>query len=216
MHIFLNSVIPGRRVRAWAGVLACLVLGMGCETVEKFPSDMAIAPANATVTPSERSVVFTVYMSTSDDPALPISWSVSNPALGGFTSSSGASAVYRSSGHNGQNVVTATDRDGHVCAATVEQTSESYGLTITASPSSTLTSTQTTCTLTAKGGTPPYKWKLSDNSLGTLTGGSSDTVVYTSSGTAGSNVATVHDANDVSCSISITQSAPEPVPGPGG
>jgi hypothetical protein len=220
MQFSLKTVIAPWCVPLCVGGLICLHLVAGCETVDKFSEEMAIAPSDVTLTPGNRTVTFSVHLNTSDKPALPIEWSVSDPELGTIVSATDYTAVYRSSGHTGRNTVTARDQNGNACSATVVQTSESYSLTLTASPSTSLTSSNNTCNLTVTGGTAPYEWEVKDSSLGSLTGGDSDKVVYTSSGAAGSNVITVYDANNVSCSIGITQSSSSSsssaTPGPAG
>ncbi len=61
-------------------------------------------------------------------------------------------------------------------------------------PSRTLGPGNTTVQLTASGGTPPYNWRVSNSSLGSVTTTTVTTVNYTSSQAVGTNTVTVTDS----------------------
>lgn len=179
---------------------ACLF--SGCEPAEGLDG-LTINPSSATLTPStSNTVIFTVAQVITNELAYPIEWSVSDGSLGSITASTANSAVYKSTGKNGNNTIKAKDQYGNEGVATVTQTSDSYTLTLTASPSS-LNSTSTVCTVTVSGGVAPYSWSVSDSSAGSISG-SGSSVMYTAS-RAGSNAITVTDEYGMSASIAITR-----------
>lgn len=177
----------------------------GCESAGGIDG-LTIDPSSVSLTPGSgsNSVVFTATLNATNQLAYPLEWSVSDTSLGSIAASTANSAVYRSSGRIGSNVVKARDQYGNEGVAAVNQGSDSYTLSLAASPGS-LSSGTNSCTVTVTGGTGPYTWSVGDSSLGTVSG-SGSSVMYTSS-RAGSNVIICHDNYDVSASISITQSA---------
>jgi hypothetical protein len=64
-----------------------------------------------------------------------------------------------------------------------------------APPTTTLSATQTVAVLTARGGTPPYAWRTSDSSLGTVPDTDAATVTYTRTTALGAQVIRVEDRN---------------------
>lgn len=218
MRLVVKEIMRGGgSLAAVLGVLFCLPLISGCDDVQEFPQELAIAPSSVTLTPSSSTVEFTAVSNTSDKPPLPIEWSVSSPGLGSITSDSDYTAVYRSTGHTGQNTVIARDQAGNEATATVDQMAESsYTVSLTpasASLSSTAdsTSTNSIVSITVQDGVAPYDWEVNNPTLGFITGDGS-TVVYEMRDASGQNTVTVEDANGVSSSMAITQT----FVGPGG
>lgn len=102
-------------------------LAAGCEDADTG-SAMAIDPATsdlsgsgATVVLTAKSLVAVTASNRSDQIILPVTWSVSNPSLGGIMSSRGYTAVYESNGRPGQNVVFAEDAYGREALAVINQ-----------------------------------------------------------------------------------------------
>ena len=176
----------------------------GCESAEGLDG-LQVEPSSVTLTPgTSNSVIFTALLNVTNKLAFPIEWSVSDTSLGSIAVSTANSAVYRSTGRNGNNVIKARDQYSNEGVATITQTSDSYLLTLTASPTS-LTSTETACTVTVSGGVGPYSWSVGNSALGNVSG-SGSSVMYAST-QAGSNVIIVHDDNGVAASIAITRAA---------
>ncbi|OGV66896.1 MAG: hypothetical protein A2283_23085 [Lentisphaerae bacterium RIFOXYA12_FULL_48_11] len=175
----------------------------GCESADGVDG-LTLDPSSVSLTPGggSNSVVFTAALNTTNELAYPLEWSVSDGSLGSISASTANSAVYRSTGKNGSNVVKAKDQYGNEGVATVNQGSDSYELSLSASPGS-LSSGTNSCTVTVTGGYAPYRWSVSDSSLGEISG-SGSSVMYTSFG-PGSNAIICRDEYGMSVSISITQ-----------
>jgi hypothetical protein len=94
----------------------------GCEGSPPGGSERAItvAPTAATLT-GIQSAVFTAGPVTETDLALPLEWSVTNPALGDFVDAGGLSAVYQSTAQRGNNAVSVRDQRGAEGVAVVYQ-----------------------------------------------------------------------------------------------
>lgn len=100
----------------------------GCETGGGTDS-LTVSPSEATISgTTNATVVFTVGGSTNstDDSglrtlSLPLEWSVSNPALGYISGSSGTSATYVRNTANGVNTIYVEDQYGAVGNAVVNQ-----------------------------------------------------------------------------------------------
>jgi len=100
----------------------------GCETGAGTDA-LAVSPAEATIAGTSNVVVtFSVGGSTNltDDTglrplSLPLVWSVSNPALGYISGSSGASANYTRTRANGVNAIFVKDQYGAEGSAVVSQ-----------------------------------------------------------------------------------------------
>jgi len=202
--------------------IAGAVFFLGCESADGVDG-LTIDPSSVSLTPAggSNSVVFTATPNSTNQLTYPLEWSVSDGSLGSISATTANSAVYKSTGKNGSNVVKAKDQYGNEGVATVDQGSDSYTLTLAASPSS-LSSGTNSCTVTVTGGYGSYRWSVSNSSLGTISG-SGSSVMYTSSG-PGSNAITCRDEYGVSASITITQtssssgssSSSTPTPTPGG
>ncbi|MDD4869243.1 MAG: hypothetical protein PHR77_01685 [Kiritimatiellae bacterium] len=184
-----------------------LLLGMslltGCESAEGTEG-LQVEPSSITLTPSSNTVTFTAILNVTNALSLPITWSLKDSSLGSIIGSSGSTAIYQRSSRNGDNVITARDQYGNEGFAAINQISETYVLTVTAS-ATVLSSGTNACTVTASGGIAPYRWSVGNPSLGSVSGTGSS-VMYQSS-QAGSNVITVRDGNGVSASIAITRTA---------
>lgn len=105
-------------------VLSVMSIGVwtGCESAGGT-GGVSISPANPVLGSSSSNstaVVFTA--SVSDQLALPLAWSVSNPALGTIISSSGSNATYKANeGRTGDNIVTVKDQYDNQGSAVVTQ-----------------------------------------------------------------------------------------------
>src|SRR3989339_22841 len=107
----------------------------GCESADGVDG-LTIDPSSVTLSPSgSNSVVFTATLNATNELAYPLEWSVADSALGSISANAANTAVYTSTGRNGNNVVKARDQYGNEGVATVNQTSDSYVLTLSASPS---------------------------------------------------------------------------------
>lgn len=110
-----------------AGALVCalaLTLASGCEDAETG-SGLTLTPASSELTGPGATVLLTASMpDEGDEVILPLTWSVSNPSLGGILRSAGYTAVYESNGRIGQNVVICRDGLGREGLASVNQRRE--------------------------------------------------------------------------------------------
>jgi len=113
-----------------AGAVAALACASGCEDADTG-SSLSIDPASTDLTGSGATVVLTAQADTglsvsnrSSQLILPLTWSVSNPALGRILSSRGYIAVYESNGKVGQNVVFCEDAYGREGLAVINQDDE--------------------------------------------------------------------------------------------
>lgn len=107
--------------------LALTLLFVGCESSTPGGSEMAITvdPSSATISGGVQAVVLTASSaSQEEDLALPLEWSVSNPALGDFINVGGLSAVYQSTTDLGSNAITVRDQRGAEGVAVVYQQTE--------------------------------------------------------------------------------------------
>jgi len=209
-----NTRLTVAAVLGAAGILAGAHFFTGCEPAEGLDG-LTVEPSEATLTPGSNTVIFTAVLHATNELSLPLEWRVSDPSLGSIVSQSGYTAVYQSTGRNGNNVVTARDQYGNEGSATVRQTEETYTLTLTAVPSAQLPAGTNECTIIVEGGVAPYRWSVENSSLGRVTVKADNMVVYRSYA-PGSNGVRVRDANGVSGAIVIYQAAPSAGPSPGG
>lgn len=97
-----------------AGLVSAVMAGMamvGCETTTTTENVVVISPASKTLTNNWETVVFTAsYASTNVALALPLEWSVSDPARGSITSSGGLTAIYQGKNVKGNNTITVRDQ----------------------------------------------------------------------------------------------------------
>ena len=102
-------------------MLWVLALMPGCDDAEKGNA-LSIDPASSDVSGRGATLLLTAMVAVEDEEViLPLAWSVQNPSLGGILSSAGMTAVYRSSGAIGQNVVFCKDRFGREGLAVINQ-----------------------------------------------------------------------------------------------
>ena len=82
---------------------------------------------------------------------------------------------------------------------------------LTITPSASIGLDETYAVFTARGGTPPYSWTISDTSLGSIPQTDASTITYTRSGTTlGANTITVIDRNSWAATAVINQTTNSP------
>ena len=120
--------------------LGGMLLLTGCETTSDTGSALSVSPAAPTLSGADRTQTFQVTggattpaptnttnsvssntASDNVDLSLPLVWSVSQPALGQITWSSGRSAIYTRTGGAGVNTVIVRNQYGAEGLATVTQ-----------------------------------------------------------------------------------------------
>ena len=105
-----------KTVNTWvlAGVMAMVVAGVvmvGCESTQTTANVITVTPGSVTVTNDWATVVFTAsYSATNGALALPLVWSVSDPARGNIRASGGLTAIYEGSNLGGDNTITVRDQ----------------------------------------------------------------------------------------------------------
>ena len=126
----------------------------------------------------------------------PYTWRVASASLGSVSPASGASTVYSRTATAGTNVVTATDSLGATATATVAyRPSGSVGGDFAIEPEIRRFEAGggRSGTYVATNGTPPYTWRVSDETLGTLSSTTGSTVTYNRTDKSGRNVITATD-----------------------
>ncbi len=183
-------------------ILVCSMLQTGCEEAKGLKG-LTVDPASATLTTNGQTTVFTVTGGiTNETLALPLTWRVSNAALGGILFSSGVSATYQRTSVDGVNTLIVRDQYDNEGYATIKQTAATYSLDLTATPATITVGEGSTITITSTDSLAPYSWRLRSGP-GSVTGASGSTsAVYTSS-TAGTAVVEVTDANGASGVVGI-------------
>ena len=105
-----------KAIQGWlaAGMMVVLVAGMamvGCESTQTTDNVISISPASVTLTNDWGTVVFAASLaSTNSSLALPLMWSVSDPARGTIRASGGLTAIYEGRNLGGNNTVTVRDQ----------------------------------------------------------------------------------------------------------
>lgn len=111
----------------WTGTVAVMItlaacVWTGCESaggtggVGISPSSVVLGGSSSNAT----AVVLTAQVQ--NDLALPLKWSVANPAMGSIISASGSNATYKAnSGKPGDNIVTVEDQYGNKGSAVITQ-----------------------------------------------------------------------------------------------
>ena len=117
----MNRIVTGFLLAAAMGVGGWMLTG--CESAEGT-GGVGVSPASTVLGSSSSNatsaVVFTAQIS--DSLALPLSWSVSSPALGSIISSSGSNATYKANaGQKGDNIITVRDQYDNEGSAVVTQ-----------------------------------------------------------------------------------------------
>lgn len=125
-----NEVEDPMKMKSVAGwcmipmVLLSMAMIAGCDDAEKG-SALVVEPPESSVSGAGATVFLTARMVDEDDDAiLPLSWHVQHPALGNILSAAGMTAVYRSNGAMGQNVVFCQDHLGREGLAVINQNGE--------------------------------------------------------------------------------------------
>ena len=185
--------------------LACVVIGLtGCEEAKGL-SGLTLDPSSATLTPDSLTLTITVTSSsaTNNDLALPIAWSVADASLGSVTHNGGVTAVYRSSGAIGVNVVIARDQYDNEGFTTIRQSASTYSIVLTASPGTTIeVGTAATISIDGTDATGPFTWRLLTGP-GAVTGGTGSRSAVYSSSVTGTGVIQVTDGNGVQGTVAI-------------
>lgn len=100
---------------------AVLWMGTGCEEADGLEG-LAVSPATVTLGGSNAVSAQEFTAAVSNNLALPLEWSVSNPSLGDIRSQSGAKAIYKANtGRKGDNVITVRDQYKNEGSAVVTQ-----------------------------------------------------------------------------------------------
>ena len=102
-------------------VAAVGLLLAGCENTSTVSDVLTVTPASATVTNAGATVMFTVNATTNSTLVLPLTWSVANQSLGTILSSGALTAIYESTGAQGNNTITVRDRANNTGIALVNQ-----------------------------------------------------------------------------------------------
>ncbi len=106
-----------KRASGWllAGLIMVALAGLGivgCETTQTTDSVITVSPPSQTVS-NGATVVFTASQSgttSNSTMALPLVWSVSDPARGTIRASSGVTAIYEAKNVRGNNTITVHDQ----------------------------------------------------------------------------------------------------------
>ncbi len=187
---------------AFSGILVFSMLQAGCEEAKGLDG-LTLDPTGATLTTNGQMVVFTVTGGiTNEALAVPLTWTVSNDALGSILFNSGLSATYQRTTVNGVNTIVVRDQYDNEGYATVNQSAATYSLELSSTATEIEIGEAVTITITTADSTAPYEWTLSSGP-GTVTGDSgSKSAAYTSAA-AGTGVIQVTDANGASGVIGI-------------
>jgi len=97
-----------------AGLVVLVMTGIamvGCESTQSTDNVIMISPASVTVTNDWATLPFTASMTSSNSSlALPLVWSVSDPARGTIRASGGVTAIYEGKSLAGNNTITVRDQ----------------------------------------------------------------------------------------------------------
>lgn len=159
--------------------------------------ELSISPTSVTLSHDGDNTVFTASGGTS-----PYEWDVGNAGRGRVTVQEDTSRATYTRDDSGDNTVIVKDSEGTVAIGTVSQPQDA-SLSISAT-ASTLSSDGDKSVLTASGGTSPYTWSMSDDSLGGLSATTGNSVVYTRNH-SGTQVITLVDDEGYTRSIIIDQ-----------
>jgi len=156
-------------------------------TTNSPATNLSISPGTASLNTNDVTQVFTAVGESG-----PYTWSGGS---GNFSSNPGNPVTYTHDHSIGDSTITVTDANGDTATATVTYTgggSSSLGIT----PGAYLLNSGSADSVpfTASGGTSPYSWEVSTDSLGTLSSTSGASVEYTSTKVNGKNTITVTDS----------------------
>jgi len=119
-----------RRILSARETAVVLVIGLAIGSVmtgcEGSGDALNVYPVNSGMGTNVTTVSLSVVSSTKEI-VFPLEWSVSNPALGSITSTSGYSAVYTRTAVNGMNNITVRDQNWTEGKATVNQVGYATG-----------------------------------------------------------------------------------------
>ncbi|MGQ9661244.1 MAG: hypothetical protein ACUVWX_02780 [Kiritimatiellia bacterium] len=192
------------RIGALLAVLPMVVFwaGLGCDDTDELTGAVfRIEPEQATLVESGDTVVLQAIGGEE-----PFRWSVSDPSLGSVpTNSTDRTVTYVRAGSNGANLVTVTDSQGWTATATIIQEDLFGGLSIEP-PQVALAADGDVVLFTARGGTPPYSWSVSVQTLGKIHPRGAAQALYVRQ-TAGNNTVILTDARRQVAVASVTQSA---------
>lgn len=231
----MNKFASAFRVLSVAAIAVAVGCLIGCETTDEWDTSLTVTPSSRTLQTYPSSVTFVVSGGTGSVGAtgttsevtsatlgalsLPLTWSVSNPTLGGIVTSGGNQAIYTRARRDGINIITVRDQYGAEGYATVNQetlstetgTGGSLDL-VTDVANQTIPNGVTTCQISvaAGQGTAPFTWTVQEPNKGSIPAGSTGRqVTFTSAMQAGQNVqVTATDADGRSGSITIKQAVP--------
>lgn len=105
-----------KTVSKWValGVLVAGLVGVvltGCETTQTTDNVITVSPASVTITNDWATLTFTASMTSSNTSlALPLVWSVSDPARGTIRASGGLTAIYEGKNLGGNNTIKVRDQ----------------------------------------------------------------------------------------------------------
>jgi hypothetical protein len=194
-------------------VLAVLLM-TGCDEMPRTGFDLE--PSYVELTPGSNIVTITVATNSQTQLSLPLTWRVSDPALGTIIPRQGFEAQYIRSGQGGLNTIFATDQAGFEGYTTVRQISEQYVLVITANPTSIPDAANALVTLTvapkdSSGSVAlPYDWSVTNPSDGVIEGGNGNaTVVFRSKNNKPVTIL-VRDGNGVTAALGLMPAASAP------
>lgn len=160
---------------------------------------LRITPASASVTYVGEVVRFQV-----DGGTKPYSWEVANSRAGAIAPTRVNEALYTVRNLENNDVMV-FDRGGRSGVAKITVPGAPPGTPLTASASPNILGHDgDRCLLTARGGTPPYRWTLQDAALGSLDTDVGATVIYTRN-RPGDNSARVTDAAGNTAAVVIQQ-----------
>jgi len=227
----MNKIASVFRLVSLVSAAVVVAVLAGCETSDEWDTSLTVSPSAVTSQTYPETVTFTVSgLSTPPTTnatselmnaelgtlSMPLTWAVSNPLLGGITTSSGNQAVYTRTRRTGINTITVQDQYGAQGIATVTQeslsTTPSTGTLNLAASLPTIPNGENQSVITViSSGTSPYIWSVEPPSSGTSANGSivtlpanSGTETYQSVN-AGANLIRVTDAENRVGTITITQ-----------
>jgi len=217
--------------KAWlmVGLMAVVVTGLGivgCESTKTTDNVITISPASVTLSNDWATVVFTAsgVSGTNTALALPLMWSVSDPARGTIRASGGLTAIYEANTLGGNNTITVKDQgenegiavvirvdpgDASPSASSSSSSSSSTPVVpvsaLTVSPISPTISASETKVFALAGGTSPYYCIPQYSALGDISSinNYNKTVVYVASG-VGTNRLTFTDSSSPVMSVTAT------------
>ncbi len=154
---------------------------------------ISVSPAAATVTQGGSTVPLTA--SASGGTVTSYQWSVSGSSGGSVSPSTGSSVTYSSGSSVGTDTITVTDSGG-ACAPATATITVIGSCSVTVTPETfTVPVTQSISLSASSAGGGPFTWSITQNqSGGTLSATTGDSVLYTAGATGGIDIIRVEDA----------------------